>query len=72
MQASTDLKQMMTDLCSHFYGDKSHVRLLVVFGTVRTMHTVNLVSQSLGIPVIGYIMDMGDGHVQVRSTAFFN
>lgn len=64
--ASRDLMTMVTNICAHFQGDRSQVRLIIVFGRVNTVQTVNLLSESLGIPVIGYIMDKGDGYVQVR------
>lgn len=64
--ASRDLKAIMTEMCAHFQGDRSQVRLIVVFGNVRTVQTVNLVSEALGIPVIGYMLDKGDGFIQVR------
>ncbi|CAG5120546.1 unnamed protein product, partial [Candidula unifasciata] len=64
LSSSKDLKKMMTEMCAHFQGDKSQVRLIVVFGKVRTVQTVNLISQALGIPVVGYMLDKGDGYIQ--------
>ncbi|KAK3777591.1 hypothetical protein RRG08_021708 [Elysia crispata] len=62
--AKRDLRDMVTQLCTYFQGDRSHVRLIVVFGRVETVQTVNLISETLGIPVIGYMLDKGDGYVQ--------
>lgn len=69
LSSSPDLKRMMTEMCAHFQGDKSQVRLIVVFGRVRTVQTVNLISQALGIPVIGYMLEKGDGYIQVSTTS---
>ena len=63
--AKKDLRDMVTQLCTHFYGDRSNIRLIIVFGRVDTVQTVNLISESMGIPVIGYMLDKGDGYVQV-------
>ncbi|RUS80207.1 hypothetical protein EGW08_012032 [Elysia chlorotica] len=63
--AKRDLRDMVTQLCTYFQGDRSHVRLIVVFGRVETVQTVNLISEALGIPVIGYMLDKGDGYVQL-------
>ncbi|CAG5128970.1 unnamed protein product, partial [Candidula unifasciata] len=64
LSATSDLRSLLTGTCAHFEGDRSQVRLIVVFGRVRTVQTVNLISEALGIPVIGYMVDKGDGYVQ--------
>ncbi|KAH9523737.1 hypothetical protein Btru_040785 [Bulinus truncatus] len=66
--AQRDVRKMMTTLCSHFQGDKSHVRLILVFGRKMTIQTVNIVSETLGIPVLGYVINKGDGHMQTIMT----
>ncbi|GFR93426.1 hypothetical protein ElyMa_004377800 [Elysia marginata] len=65
--AKKDLRDMVTQLCTYFQGDRSHLRLIVVFGRVETVQTVNLISEALGIPVIGYMLDKGDGYVQITT-----
>lgn len=66
LSATRDLRSVLTRICGHFEGDRSQVRLIVVFGKVRTVQTVNIISEALGVPVIGYMVDKGDGYVQVR------
>ena len=71
MRAVKDLKAMVSAMCSHFKGDKSQYRLIIVFGKIRTVHTVNVMSEALGIPVLGYILKKRDGHLQVRRIICF-
>ncbi|XP_005102967.3 uncharacterized protein LOC101845254 [Aplysia californica] len=70
LSASHDMKTMITKMCTHFQGDRSHARLLIVFGRVQTVQTVNLLSEALGIPVLGYMLDKGDGYVQVCASVW--
>ncbi|KAI8774283.1 glutamate receptor ionotropic, NMDA 3A isoform X2 [Biomphalaria glabrata] len=68
--AYRDVKKMVSMLCAHFQGDRSHVRLIIVFGRNATIQTINIVSEALGIPVLGYVIQRGDGYMQVNRHVF--
>nr|KAG5695990.1 hypothetical protein BaRGS_023369 [Batillaria attramentaria] len=63
--ARRDLKATISAVCSLMEGRRSSLHVLIVFGNVSTIQTVNLLSQTLGIPMMGYMMDKGDGYIQV-------
>lgn len=67
--AQRDLKATISAVCSLMEGRRSSLHVLVVFGNVSTIQTVNLLSQSLGIPMMGYMMDKGDGYIQVNAAS---
>ncbi|KAL8586118.1 hypothetical protein ACOMHN_065081 [Nucella lapillus] len=62
--ARSDLKDTLSAVCNLMEGRRSSLHVLVVFGNVSTIQTVNLLSQTLGIPVLGFMMDKGDGYIQ--------
>ena len=64
--AGKDLKATVSAVCNKMEGRRSSLHVLVVFGNVTTIQTVNLLSQTLGIPMMGFMMDKGDGYIQVR------
>lgn len=64
--ARRDLKGTISDVCKLMEGRRSSLHVLVVFGNVSTIQTINLLSQTLGIPMMGYMMDKADGYIQVR------
>ena len=63
-----DFYTSVLTLCS-FIEDRD-IRALLVVGKQRTIHTVSLVANPLGIPVLGYTTDMADKFVQVRYLLF--
>lgn len=64
-----DLKATISAVCNLMEGRRSSLHVLVVFGNVSTIQTVNLLSQSLGIPMMGFMMDKGDGYIQVTAAS---
>ena len=64
MPVGDDLYQSIMVLCS-FIKDRD-IRSLLVVGKQRTIHSVSLVANPMGIPVLGYTTDMADKFVQVR------
>ena len=63
MPIGDDLYQSIMVLCT-FIKDRD-IRSLLVVGKQRTIHSVSLVANPMGIPVLGYTTDMADKFVQV-------
>ena len=69
--ADPDYVTTISNLCNLLEGRLSSSHVLLVFGKVSTVQTYNLLSQSLGIPLMGYMTDKDDGYVQVSVTFLF-
>ncbi|XP_076440488.1 glutamate receptor ionotropic, NMDA 3A-like isoform X2 [Babylonia areolata] len=70
--AGQDVKETLSALCNLMEGRRSSLHVLVVFGNMSTIQTVSLLSQTLGIPMMGYMMDKGDGHIQVHNPFYLS
>lgn len=69
--ANQDVKETISAVCNLMEGRRSSLHVLIVFGNVSTIQTMNMLSQTLGIPMMGYMTNKGDGYIQVSSSYFF-